>query len=720
MGDSSSFDLLSTGVQRWVYKQGWNSLRVVQEQATPIILQGEGDLLITAPTAGGKTEAAFLPIVSWLQDSHSDAGFGALCLSPLKALINDQYNRLSLLCESARTSITPWHGDVSQSVKKRAWKAPEGILLITPESLEAMFVNKPHELKSKIGHLQFIVIDEFHAFIGTERGMQLLSLITRLEECLGKSLRRIALSATIGDPNMALKYLRPDGSVEGIHLDVTGEGLNLKLQIKSYLPQKGDLPAMHEMSLDLFKWLRGTNNLVFGNSRRTVEEVTDLLAKACETSSLPVEFFAHHGSLSRDARHFIERRLKEGGKPTTAVATSTLELGLDIGDVVSVSQMGAPSNASSVRQRLGRSGRREGSPSILRVLIESHSRKKNPCPVDLLEIELFQAVAVIGLMLERWIEPPDQSALHLSTLIQQLLSMIAFTGGITASVAYKVLCKKGPWKGMDASDFAQILRDLGEADVLNQLADGELIVGLDGEKIVSSHTFYTAFEVPEEYRLVAEGKTLGTLPVTTPYVVGQLLLFGGRRWSVQSIDVSKNTMMLSRARKGQAPTFGGEPAPVHRVIRQRMFHLYQNKEVPAYCDDISAELMGAARTYFETKSINTTCLVEDGGYGYWFIWENDRILETIKVCLSLTGRAADRMGPCVVLERPTELKVLSLELLELLNSPDGITEQIECQPLGKFDCHLSDSTIRHAFVTEKLDVPNASRYLQSLIDEPKK
>lgn len=704
--------MLSPGVQRWIYKQGWNSLRAVQEKSAPIILQGKGDLLITAPTAGGKTEAAFLPVVSWLEESFVGGSYGVLCISPLKALINDQYDRLSLLCDSAHTSITPWHGDVSQSVKRKSWNSPNGILLITPESLEAMFVRKSHELRARVSHLQYVVIDEFHAFIGTERGMQLLSLIARLEDLLERPLRRIALSATIGDPQMALQYLRPDSSISGTHLDVEGEGLNLKLQLKTYTPQKGDLPSVYGMATDLFEWLRGSNNLVFGNSRRTVEEVTDLLAKACEASKLPVEFFAHHGSLSRDARHFLEKRLKDGNKPTTAVATSTLELGLDIGDVVSVSQIGAPANASSVRQRLGRSGRRKGASSILRVLIESHGRKKHPCPIDLLDTELFQAVAVIDLMLERWIEPPEQSALHLSTLIQQILSMIAFTGGITASHAFKVLCGAGPWNGLEAADFAQILRDLGEKDVISQLPSGELIVGLEGEKLVSSHTFYTAFEVPEEYRLVANGKTLGTLPVTTPYVEGQLLLFGGKRWSVQSIDSVTNTMILARARSGQAPTFGGEPAPVHRIIRQRMLELYLNEKQPAYCDEFSLGLMAVAREYFVSKEVTTKGLLEEGGYGYWFIWESDRILETVKVGLNLTGRAADRMGPCVILEGPTAIDDLAAELLELLESPEDFTNKVESQPLGKFDGHLSANTIKHAFVSEKLDIENTVLYLQ--------
>lgn len=714
MSESSSFERLSVGVQRWVYRQGWQSLRAVQEQSVPVILKAREDILITAPTAGGKTEAAFLPIVSWLEDQGPEQGYGVLCLSPLKALINDQYHRLELLCESAGTAITPWHGDISSSLKKRSWKSPTGILMITPESLEALFVNRAHELKARVASLQYVVIDEFHAFIDRERGQQLLSLLARLEQLIERPLCRVALSATIGDPNMALQYLRPDGARPGVHLDVTHESMSLQLALKTYLPQNGgEQPVYIEMAQDLYDGLRGSSHLVFANSRRAVEEITDQLAKITEAHGVPLEFYAHHGSLSRDTRHFVEQRLKDGEKPTTAVATSTLELGIDIGEVTSVAQVGAPANVSSVRQRLGRSGRRKGAPSILRLLVSGHSDRKNPSPLDLIEAELFQTVAVIELMLERWIEPPDRHALHLSTLVQQILSMIAFRGGITAAGAYEILCQHGPWSHISADFFARVLRGLGANRVIAQLPNGELIVGEVGEQLVSSYTFYTAFEVPEEYRLEAEGKTLGTLPITSPYIEGQLLLFGGRRWSVESIDVQGKIMHLVKAKRGQAPTFGGEAAPVHRAIRQRMRELYLRDDIPRFCDAMSSSLMKNARSYFREKNIDTVQFVDDSGYLFWFIWEDDRILDTFKVAATLKGLAADRMGPCVIVQGADEPEHLIGSLQDYLSSRtvEEIAAEVEPQPLGKFDKYLSDDTLREAFVSEKLDIKAASVYL---------
>lgn len=720
MSESSSFYKLSTGVQRWIYLQQWEGLRAIQEQSVPVILAADNDVLITAPTAGGKTEAAFLPVVSYLEETNKTMGFGAICISPLKALINDQFQRLESLCDQANSKITPWHGDIGSSLKNAAWRAPSGILLITPESLEAMFVRRPNELASRISALKYIVIDEFHAFLGRERGQQLLSLLSRIEALCDREICRIALSATIGDPAMALAHLRPSRTWKGVHLDVANIGMDLQLSLKTYsADEKNGIPTSYFMAQDLFPVLRGYSNLVFANSRTMVEEITDQLAIRCEALQMPTEFFAHHGSLSKESRNFVEQHLKRGETPTTAIATSTLELGIDIGDVRSVAQIGAPANVSSVRQRLGRSGRRAGQPSILRVLVSESSCKKKATPIDKLEMELVQSIAIIELMLERWVEPPETHALHLSTLIQQILSMIAFRGGITASVAHKVLCLNGPWRNLAKDMFVRVLRALGTSNVIVQLGDGELAVGEEGEKLLSSHTFYTAFEVPEEFTLVAHGKNIGTLPVDTPYVVGQLLLFGGRRWSVQSIDLEAKVMNLVRAGRGQAPIFGGESAPVHQNVRQRMLDIYQSDREPRFCDRLSLEALRCARKYFDDHDLGINSTISSGGDHYIFIWDNDRVIDAIKIAASLTGVAADRVGPCVTLEGYSETEPVIDWIISLLNEigEEEIASSISSKPLGKYDHLLTPDILREAFVVEKIDICRARAYLSHIKPE---
>lgn len=716
MAESRSFERLSRGVQRWVYQKGWSNLRAVQEQAIVVILPAREDVLITAPTAGGKTEAAFLPAVSWLENEGPEYGYGVLCLSPLKALINDQFSRLELLCDSAGTQITPWHGDVPAVKKSTSWRSPKGILLITPESLEAMFVNRAAELKARVASLRYVIIDEFHAFIDRERGQQLLSQLSRLEDLIGRPVIRIGLSATIGDPAMALQFLRPDGSVSGVHLDAEHEKTALQLGISGYVPNLSGSPTVYEiLARDLFKWLRGRNNLVFANSRNVVEVVTDALTDISEREAVPLEFFAHHGSLSREVRYHVEQRLKDATKPTTAIATSTLELGIDIGDVDTVVQIDAPSNVSSVRQRLGRSGRREGSVAKLRLPIIASSYGKDADPLDSMEINLFQAMAVTSLMLERWIEPPSGKSLHLSTLVQQILSMIANQGSITAAGAYKVLCRHGPWGNVSPDFFARVLRGLGSAKVIQQLGSGELVVGELGERIVSSHTFYTAFEVPDEFRLVAGGKAIGTIPVDNPIVIGQLLLFGGRRWKVVDVDLQARTISLVPGSSGKAPIFGGEAAPVHGMVKRRMLELYQSSDIPPYCDSSTHAMIERGRSYFSANGIGSHPFVKRGRFLYWFLWESDRVVMTLVVILVLSGFEAFRYGCCLVVDHkgePDELVDLLKDALQQDSLLDTLKATVVPVPLGKYDSLIgSPDVLSEAFISEKMDLSGAAELL---------
>lgn len=719
MAESSSFESLSLGVQKWIYRQGWSGLREIQEVAVPVVLAADHDILITAPTAGGKTEAAFLPIVSFLEHLGEEQGYGALCLSPLKALINDQFLRLEPLCESAQTRITPWHGDVSQSAKNKSWRRPEGLLMITPESLEAMFILRPHELAPRVKNLKYVVIDEFHAFIGRERGQQLISLLSRLEDLLGRPVCRIALSATIGDPQMALDFLRPDMSRPGIHLDAESEKMALKLLLKAYSdhPNGSEEPlGMVNIIEDLYAWLRGENHLLFANSRRSVEELTDGLTTLSAANHLPNEFFAHHGSLSKDARHYLESRLKAGDKPTTGVATATLELGIDIGDVMSVAQVGPPSNVSSMRQRLGRSGRREGNCAVLRSLVISSAADKDPTPMDRMEVSLVQASAVVELMLQRWVEPPDARSWHLSTLVQQVLSMIAYHGGQKAGRLYEVLCRKGPWNWMEPSLFGRVLKGMGEADYLKQLTDGELIVGVAGERVVSSHEIYTAFETPEEFRVVAGTKELGSLPVDSPLLEGQLVVFAGRRWEVVSVNKEAKVISVKKAAGGKPPRFSGEKAPVHRLIREKMLEIYQRTDEPAYMDEETISLLVDARSYFREQNIQHVPYVSGGKSGYWFVWAEDAVMSTLLVAFSGTNLKVDIIGPCMEVMPAvswSELLKTAREGLDALDAGglDKITLPFK---QGKFDELLPDALLSDAFKAAHVDIKRAKEYVGQL------
>ena len=581
------------------------------------------DLIIAAPTAGGKTEAAFLPLISKvMEDTPTNRGFNLLCVSPLKALITDQASRLSDICRGLNLPVTPWHGDVASSIKTRALTHPSGILLITPESLEALFVRKGADISRLFRSTVAVVIDELHNLLDSERGVQTRSLLTRLELSVGRPIRRIGLSATLGDLALARTYLRPDRASEVKVIENKTQGIELRLQLRGYLfgsDDENEGSASEQVTAHIFDRLRGTDNLVFAGSRHDVEMYADKLRELCERERLPQEFYPHHANLSREHRNFVEARLKDASKPTTAVCTSTLELGIDIGDVSSVAQIGAPFSVSALRQRLGRSGRREGKPAILRQYsIESELSSESSFS-DRLRLGFVRAVAMIELLLEGWCEPPKSEALHLSTLVHQVLSIIAERSGARASQLYQVLCIEGPFRNVTVEIFLNLLRDLGSSknELIEQTKSGVLLLGRVGEKLVNHFNFYTVFVTPEEFRLVCDGKDLGTLPLNDILLPGMVILFSGRRWLIKEILETDRVIIVSASeRKGQVPVFGGAPGDLHDRVIDQMFHLLENERNPRYLDHTALRLLDAARQNYDALGLCRSSIISLGERRY--------------------------------------------------------------------------------------------------------
>jgi len=598
---STTFDKLARPVQKWIRQQGWRELRDIQARAINSIHDQEGDLIVAASTAGGKTEAAFLPLISSVLNAPSDlGGFDLLYIGPLKALITDQAGRLEDICREAELPVVPWHGDISQSVKSRALKKPRGILLITPESLEALFIRRGLEIPRLFGDTRAVVIDELHSVLDSERGVQMRSLLNRLELAVKHPIRRIGLSATLGDMDLARAYLRPDDASNVDLIEAEGGEVELRLQLRGYLSGEDDetVPsATDAISAHLFQNLRGSDNLVFAGARQSVEIYADRLRELCESEHLPQEFYPHHASLSRDHRDFVERRLKDPGKPTTAVCTSTLELGIDIGDVACVAQIGAPFTVAALRQRLGRSGRREGKPAILRQYAVEASLTSESSFVDRLRLGLVRSIAMIDLLLEGWCEPPKREALHLSTLVHQILSIIAERGGASASRLYHDLCREGPFRMVKPATFAEVLRALGDAEaaLIEQTEGGLLLLGSGGERLVEHYSFYAVFKTPEEFRLVANGRDLGTLPVDNVLSPGMMLIFSGRRWIVQEIHDREKIIIVTSAKAGTPPMFGGDPGDIHDKVIERMFAILESEDQPVYLDSTAKEMLEEAR-----------------------------------------------------------------------------------------------------------------------------
>lgn len=646
MSKSSSFEKLHQGVKRWIWNQKWTSLRDIQEEAIEPVLKADCDIVISASTAAGKTEAAFLPACSRIVEQSLD-GIGILYISPLKALINDQFRRLQSLCDILDISVTPWHGDVLRSVKTKQQKKPNGILLITPESLESLLLNQGSWCLKAFRSLCYIIVDEFHAFLGTERGCQLQSLMHRLEFLLQRTIPRIALSATLGDMQQVSDSLRPNHKLPCKIIESTVSRSDLKIQLRGYLietHQKEEAPTTFDRIInDLYAILRGKSHLIFANSRNLTEEIAVRLSDMCEQGLVPNEFFPHHGSLSKEIRESLEARLQKEKLPTSAVCTMTLELGIDIGSVDSIAQVTSPHSVASLRQRLGRSGRR-GEPAILRLFIPEHEVTANSHLIDRLRLHTVQCIAMINLLLKKWYEPASLSQYHFSTLVQQTLSVIGQYGGVRAQQLWALLCESGPFSSVDQKLYALFLRALGEKDLITQTEDGQLVLGYKGETVVEHYTFYTAFKTPEEYRLEFNGRTIGTVPIDKPLVPKQHIIFAGKRWEVISVEDEKKLITLKRAKGGKPPKFSGGGLKIHDIVRQEMRRVYNEKIFPIYLNDDAKTILKEGFDNYHSLNLEKTGVVQKGNTVHVLPWLGDKIVNTITILLRQKGLSADCFG----------------------------------------------------------------------------
>jgi ATP-dependent Lhr-like helicase len=723
---SGAFALLAPPVQRWLWKQGWSALRDIQEQAVAPVLAGEADVLISSGTASGKTEAAFLPVASALS-VHPPDGIGALCVSPLKALINDQHRRLESLFEAVDLPAHRWHGDVAQARKREVLQGRAGVLLITPESLEALFVRRGHQVPHLFAGLRHVVVDEFHAFIGTERGMQLQSLLHRLETAVRRRVPRIALSATIGDLDAACALLRPGGG-ERVHRVVSDRNRSeVQLQVRGYRvgraeEEKDDAPdpGVDRLEGDLFRVLRGGRHLAFANRRADVEHFADRLRRRCEALRVPNEFWPHHGSLERGLREEAEDALRAEGRPATVIATTTLELGIDVGAVESIAQIGPPPSVASMRQRLGRSGRR-GEPAVLRVYLREPEIRADTPPHGRLRAALVQTVAMVRLLARRWYEPPAAGALHLSTLVQQVLSVVAQHGEVTAQQAWRLLCGTGPFREVDTATFAELLRDLGRAELVSQVHTGALVLGGAGERVVNAYDFYAAFSTPEEYRLEAGSRTLGTLPIVYPVTARMTLIFAGRRWMVMEVDEEQKVIHLAPAGGGQPPRFGGGGAAVHDRVREEMRAVYLADDAPPFLDGEAQGLLAEARAEFRRLGLGRSALLGWDHGTLWFPWAGDRVLGTLLLQLRAAGLSASAEAGAVHVRGPDPREFAGVVRgLAAAGPADAraLAEQVENKHVEKHHGYLSDALLAADYASSRLDTRGALRALESALRAP--
>lgn len=616
-----SLDLLSEPIRKFIRDKGWEQLRPIQTAAITKILASDDNFILASRTASGKTEAAFLPILSKVNFNVS--GVQVLYISPLIALINDQFYRIEELCKNLDVTVTKWHGEANKTLKEKLIKQPNGIVLITPESLEAMFVNKPYNVKQLFSNLKYVVIDEIHSFIGTDRGIQLKSILSRLQKVNSKSFSIVGLSATIGDYDEAKRFTGDELKTK-VLLDRTAKEINALFR---YFKNKNEeLPL--ELLKDLYIETKDNKVLIFPNSRGRAEEVAVKLRKISDRVKGHPNYFSHHSSVDREVREYVEYFAKNNNRQNFCIScTSTLELGIDIGTVDEVVQIDATHSIASLIQRVGRSGRKEGESSNMYLYATN-------------EWSLLQSIACWLLYKEGFIEPPQKNEKPYDILVHQALSITKGHSGIRLTELISQLKENTAFEQIELTEIEEIIKHLIEIDFIEKLQH-EVIIGVEGEKVVNSRDFYSVFKTEENFKVVNAGNTIGEIPFSPQIIEDENILLSAKIWKIKFVDHKAKKIEVIPTKDGKKPMFFGGGATIHQRIREKMFEVLYSKTDYDFLDQPSCDEIEILRKDFSV--FNITDLLSDRPlltaekYLQLFTFTGTRINRTIQFLLNIAG-----------------------------------------------------------------------------------
>jgi ATP-dependent Lhr-like helicase len=526
----------------------------VQALSTEAILDG-ANCVVLAPTAGGKTEAAFLPLLSKM-DAEDWRGVSVLYVAPIRALLNNQEARLRTLTGLIGRRAGKWHGDVKEPARRRLIDDPPDVLAITPESLEAMLLSTRTPARRFLAHVRAVVIDEVHAFAGDDRGAHLVSLLERIARIAETDVQRVGLSATVGDPEVIVGWLsgssmRPQRVVDpggarkppDLHLDFVGTLDNAALLIERLYP--------------------GTRRLVFVDSRRRVEELGHRL------SQRGVDVYLSHSSLALSERTAAEKAFEEGTN-CVIVATSALELGIDVGDLDHVIQIDAPSSVSSFLQRMGRTGRRAGSTANCTFLATDDD-------------SLLRAAAIIDLFRRGYVEPAGPSTWTPHVLAHQAIALSMQEQGAASHGWWSWLEGCAAYRDVSAGERERIVRHMVDNDILVE-ADARLALGARGERLYGARNFlelYAVFTTPRVLRVMHGQSEVGVVDASFLQDKEQKVpnfVLAGRPWRIVAVDWKGGTCSVEPAEAGGYPRWFGLPVSLERSLCQAMRCVLTSKD----------------------------------------------------------------------------------------------------------------------------------------------
>ncbi|PEM27592.1 DEAD/DEAH box helicase [Bacillus wiedmannii] len=587
---SSSFQMLSKTMQKKIWDMKWEKFTPVQNKTIPAIMESTKDVIVSSGTASGKTEAAFLPILSLIEEG-AETQLKVLYISPLKALINNQFERIEKLCEHSHIPIHKWHGDVSQSRKNKFIKNPGGILQITPESVESLFINRTEHIRHLFKGLEFIVIDEIHSFIDTERGVQLRSLMSRIEQYTEQRPRIIGLSATIDNFNLVKQWVNYKDSDNVEIIEVKGNSKELLYYLMHFQTEE-DRKKPVELFEDIRELTKNQKAIIFCNSRGEVEEATVFLNRLAERDGMGETYYAHHSSIDKKEREYVEKKMIESNIPKSIIATSSLELGIDIGDVDIVIQIDSTFTVSSLKQRLGRSGRKKDANQMLQL----YSTETD---------SLIQSLAVMELILDKWIEPAKGYSALYDILFHQIISICQETNGITLESLIANIKANHVFHSIEEYITERIILHMIEHEYLERIKGrNELIVGIEGERILRSKDFYAVFLTPEEFTVLEGIKKIGMLDKMMVVNVGDNIILAGKLWTIKDVDFDKNKIYVQKAVNGKPPRYSGGGIKIHKRIGEKMMEILCANNEFSYVNEDAYETISDVRKPYHAYKIH--------------------------------------------------------------------------------------------------------------------
>ena len=716
------YNRLAPFIQEYIYKQGWANLRPIQAEACRILFETDQHLLIAAGTASGKTEAAFLPVLTLLHENPSRS-VGAIYISPIKALINDQFDRLTELLQDANIAVWAWHGDVAQSRKKKLLLDPQGILQITPESLESLLIHKSADIDRIFGDLRFVIIDEVHAFIGSDRGCQVLCQLSRLAKLTGKQPRRIGLSATLGDYSLAEAWLQADTLRSVTTPTISGAARKIQLSIEHFydpglvVRAKGDDrdKVFNPYHLYLFRQTEGRKSLIFANGRTATEEAIAALREIAQAKGAPDIYHVHHGSISASLRETAEEAMRDPEKMAVTAATVTFEMGIDLGHLDRVLQLEAPSSVASFLQRLGRSGRRGDTAEMRFICAEDKPTGEEDLP-ERIPWQLLQSIAIIQLYLEeQWIEPARMMRYPFSLLYHQTMSTLASLGELSPSAIARTILKLPPFQSITQDDFRLFLRHLLEIDHLERSPEGGLMVGIAAERLINNFKFYAIFPDTEEYIVKHNTKAIGSIIV--PPMEGDRFSLAGKTWEVTEVNQKKKTIAVEPSQKSvTSSSWRGNTSEIHTRVLQRMKKVLQEETLYSYLQPGAIQRLQDARELAKsTELLHNPIQLIDEEVCCIFPWIGTIAFRTLERFLrfyakdalgfkSLKARSPYflmvRLGKCKLDSLEHELRSLSHRKL----SAEDLVNSAEVPKLQKYDEFIPPELLKKSFIADYLDL----------------